>query len=331
LDYSKQYPIHPEQYIYEYLVNKYNIDIIYIPFKFNRVRASGIMNNDSIDINGQMVDFTKVKKDIPYKYKLNVLFNALRDFDLIWITLINLGYVDYTKNFLKSMEINNISFIFIVYCSDNESIISLKDFKNCICLHINSLGIYKDIPQSLQIYNSSEYKNIVFNKIDVIRLTMKESMPFGIKSVGFIDTDIVLLNDPSKVMRYNMNKYPNYQIFSQCNEDKCTNLLNCPKLNSGVIVYRNTSENQRLLNYSEDSIKDYKATQPYLIKKFNKLKIPYITIETDIFLNGLYPGIQECEPISLPPEACLIHYNWIIDDNYVKKKLMKSQNQWYID
>jgi hypothetical protein len=130
----------------------------------------------------------------------------------------------------------------------------------------------------------------------------------------------------------NMKKYPNYQIFSQCNEKtKCTNLLCCPGLNSGVIVYRNTNQNQKLLEYRGEDTKKHKATQPYLIDKFNRLKIPRITIDTDIFLNGSYPGIQEGVPISTPPNASLIHYNWVTDENYIKKQLMKKQGQWYID
>ena len=58
LEYSKKFPIHPEQFIYEYLVNKYNIDIVYIPFVFDRVRASGYIYNDSNDKSGYMVEYT---------------------------------------------------------------------------------------------------------------------------------------------------------------------------------------------------------------------------------------------------------------------------------
>ncbi len=35
---------------------------------------------------------------------------GLDNLDILWITLINFGYVDYAKNFLKSMELSNVTF-----------------------------------------------------------------------------------------------------------------------------------------------------------------------------------------------------------------------------
>ena len=53
---------------------------------------------------------------------------------LIWITLINHGYIDYTKNFLISLEKANVAMTLVVYCIDAKSMEELASFKNCICV-----------------------------------------------------------------------------------------------------------------------------------------------------------------------------------------------------
>ncbi len=35
-----------------------------------------------------------------------------------WITLINQGYIEYTRNFLKSMDVYSSHFPLIIYCLD---------------------------------------------------------------------------------------------------------------------------------------------------------------------------------------------------------------------
>ena len=54
---------------------------------------------------------------------------------LIWFTLINYGYIDFTKNFLESMRRNNIRFKLLVYCLDDETVQALKEYSDtCVCI-----------------------------------------------------------------------------------------------------------------------------------------------------------------------------------------------------
>ena len=57
---------------------------------------------------------------------------------LVWITLINSGYLNFTKNFLESMKVFNSAFKLIVYCIDKESIEALRNYDNCICINANN-------------------------------------------------------------------------------------------------------------------------------------------------------------------------------------------------
>jgi hypothetical protein len=333
LDFSKRYPVHPEQFIYDTLVNRHNIDVVYIPFLFNRVRANGVVISDSTDPNGLMPSYEKAEKGLPYKYVWSIMAHFFNRNMIVWITMINLGYVEYTKNFLKSMERNKCPFKIIVFCVDNETALAMKGApSNCIWLSIEALGLKYDAPKELCEYVSKEYTELVYLKLDVTRKMMDTFRQYRDYPVGFIDTDIVLLADPTKVIMNEMKRNPDFDIFSQCNEKQlCTDRKNCPGLNSGVIVYRNRPDVAALLEYTEADVKRYRATQAYLIAKFKRLGIKRLTIETNILLNGSYPGLQSGVPAELPKTAVLVHYNWVIDVNYKKRDLMREQKQWYLD
>lgn len=329
--FSINYPVHPEQFIYECLVNKYGIDIVYIPFMFDRVRSNGKVSPDSVSLSGKMQPYEKVAKGISYEYMWDNLYSLFPKNQILWITLINIGYTEYTKNFLKSMEKTNCNFKLLVYCTDNETICAMKGLSNCVCVPISSLRLYNSSVHKFCVYYTPEYTQIVYMKLDVTRLTLDKFRPFGFQSIGYIDTDIVLLSDPTPVIMDVMEKNPTYNVFSQCDETKlCSNLMNCKQINSGVIVYRNIPEVAALLEYTETDIAMFKNTQQFLNRKFNRLNVKHITIDTNIFLNGSYPGLQGRTPIEMPPKAVLVHYNWVNDVNYIKKGLMKKQGQWYL-
>ena len=199
-EFSRYYPIHPEQFIYEFLVNRYHLDIIYIPFIFNRLRANNKLLQDTADPNGKMPVFEKVERGLPYDYNWRSICGMFAKDRVLWITLINIGYIEYTKNFLTSMEKTNCTFKLLVLCMDNDTVIALKDFSNCICLPISSLGLKNIGVTQLCDYTTPEYTELVYLKLDVTRLMLDKVRAFGLKSVGFIDTDIILLSDPTPII-----------------------------------------------------------------------------------------------------------------------------------
>jgi len=241
---------------------------------------------------------------------------------VIWFTLINKGYVDYTKNFLKSMKKSGCKFKLIVYCLDTQAVDELKDYDNCQCIIFD---MKKSMSSEMATWATKEYKDVVFAKIDAMQKTLQK---YPNKPVGYIDTDIVLLSDPTPIILDSMQKHPDTDVFAQCDEPnpQCTGHSNCPYICSGVMVFRKPLPDT-IFNYTDEDIKKFQGDQDFLLDKFNSNGIKTLTIDKNIFLNGSYEGLQSGSPAKLPKDACLVHFNWMVGKDKVKR--MKEQNMWY--
>jgi len=248
---------------------------------------------------------------------------------IVWITLINQGYIRFTQNFLESMRKNNCIFPLIVYCLDNESATALKNYKNVTCISANPF-IRGQMNKDLTIWKSIEYKRIVFSKLDAIKYTL-DLPEYKDFSVGYIDTDIFLFKDPTPLMLKALSDNPDAIVISQCDEDKlyCSNINKCPNICSGVIVFRQSFITKSLLNYSERDIITNLTDQHFLAVQFKKLNISYLTIHKNIFMNGFFPGVRmDGHVLKIPDEAVLLHYNYMIGS--YKEYFMKKNFMWLV-
>lgn len=246
---------------------------------------------------------------------------------LIWITLINYGYINYTKNFLKSMEKSKSTFKLIVFCIDTQTYEELKNCDNCICLHTDFL-YDRGLASDFKVWEEKDYKKIVFAKLDVILYTLKNTYDMGIEAVGYIDTDIVLFSDPTIIMLEAMNQNKDINIFSQCDEGgkTCSNKIDCQNICSGVIVFRNNKSLYHIFEYTSEDINKFCTDQHFLTSNLKKLNIICLTIDKNIFLNGSYFHINHSN--IFPDSACLIHFNYMVGNQ--KQRKMIEQNVWYI-
>ena len=247
---------------------------------------------------------------------------------IVWITLINQGYVRFTKNFLESMKRNNCTFPLIVYCLDEESENELKGY-NVTCISAKPFMKGK-MNNGLTIWKSTEYKRIVFSKLDAIKYTL-DLPQYKNFSVGYIDTDVILFKDPTPIMEKVLSDNPEAIVVSQCDEDKvqCSNTMNCPNICSGVIVFRQSFITKSLLNYSERDIITNLTDQHFLAVQFKELNISYLTIDKNIFMNGFFPGVRmDGQVLKIPEGAVLLHYNYMIGS--FKEYFMKKNKMWYI-
>jgi hypothetical protein len=320
--YTKDY----SEITYEYLETVYN-ELLHKTHDFSRLFKSYYTQEEQDNIN----DYSKFWLNTLY-YNLTVdtylRFNYQKP--LIWITLINKGYIHFTKNFLKSMDVHACPFKLIIYCLDKESIDELSDCPNAVCFDA-SCFIRDEMRsrQGLADWLSMDYKKIVFSKLDAIKYTLEICNKYGIWAVGYIDTDIVVFKDPSRdILNYMMN-YQNTMIFSQCDEDSryCSNIHQCPHICSGVIVFRTGGVDRSIFNYSISDIDKYDGDQKFLLNNIIQKQITYLTVSKDIFLNGVYPGINEAGKLILPESASLLHYNYMY--NSKKEECMKLQSMWY--
>lgn len=248
---------------------------------------------------------------------------------IVWITLINKGYIRFTQNFLESMRINNCSFPLIVYCLDNESATALKHYKNVSCVSANPF-IRGQMNKNLTTWNTIDYKRIVFSKLDAIKYTL-DLPEYKNFSVGYIDTDIILFKDPTPIMETTLLENPSATVISQCDEEKpqCSNHVKCPNICSGVIVFRQSFITKSLLNYSEKDITLHLTDQHFLCAQFKKLNISYLTIDKNILMNGSFPGVRmDGKVLVIPSSAVLLHYNYLIGS--FKEQMMKKNLMWLI-
>jgi hypothetical protein len=255
-------------------------------------------------------------------------FESIENKDILWITLINYGYLHYTKNFMKSMELRNINLQLYVFCLDDQTYNELKEHKQCKCIKADFLK--SKYSTEMKHWGDLEYKRIVFAKLDAILYTLQKTYEMGVKNIGYIDTDIVLFSDPSIIMMDKVHRHPKIDVFSQCDEEgtQCSSHSNCKNICSGVIVFRNKPSLYSLFEYKEQDIKHNASDQHFLRQQFKNQSIQYMTIEKSIMPNGSYYPDFKKKKIVFPQSVCLVHYNWMIGNE--KIETMKMHNVWYI-
>ena len=244
---------------------------------------------------------------------------------IVWITLINYGYVNYTLNFIESMKRHDCVFPFIVYCMDQESMNALSKIPNVLCL--SALPFIRCMMnKNMTSWNTIDYKRIVFSKLDAIKYSLEL---FKTSSIGYIDTDIVLFKDPTSTMLSALAEFPEARVISQCDENclNCTNRRRCPNICTGVIVFRQGIESIRLCRYTEKDIQTNYTDQHCLLKSLNNLNIKYITISKHVFINGAIPGLKDGK-IDLPNSAVLLHFNYMSGN--LKEYYMNANKMWYL-
>ena len=248
--------------------------------------------------------------------------------DIIWITLINHGYIEYTRNFLKALEVNRVeNFRLIIYCINEETIEELRENRYCECVNANVFLDKKEYTDKFTVFQTEEYKRIVFAKLDAIKYTLENNKE---KMVGYIDMDIVLFRNPTEVIMEEMIKYPEYDVYSQCDENKiCRDKFNCRKICSGLCVFKNKEEMYECFNYREEDLKEFIGDQDVLLYNLNKHNMRHITIDKNVFINGGYKYIFRKEiQVEFPKNKCAVHFNFIAGNEKIHR--MKVQKMWYI-
>jgi len=223
------------------------------------------------------------------------------------------------------MKRNNCLFELIVYCTDKESIDALKEYP-VTCIDAKPFLKFS-MTQELSTWQTIDYKRLVFAKLDSIKYAAEQ---YRNSYIGYIDMDIVILKDPTQTVLNTFIQNPTALFVSQCDEPtpKCSNTNNCQHFCSGVIVFKNKQEINKLLVYTLNDVIALTGDQHYLLNMANMYKITHITIDKNIFLNGKYPGVNDNEPLVLPNNAELVHYNYLVGSR--KEEFMKKNNMWYL-
>jgi hypothetical protein len=248
--------------------------------------------------------------------------------DISWITLINQGYMDYTINFLRHLKKNNIVFFLTIYCINmtKEMKQKLENEGNCECIDFNNDALSND----MELYGDTQYKQIVFYKIDAIKETIKKNKGYY---TGYIDMDIILFRDPSKTILDKFAENDNISVVCQCDEPEaeCSNFVMCKGICTGVICFKNSSFNKNLgiFSYDVEDINKFSSDQEFLQARLNINHIQYRTVSKTVFMNGSAPiKLSSNEKYSIPSTADLLHFNYLVGDQ--KREKMILYNYWLI-
>ena len=252
--------------------------------------------------------------------------------ELLWFSFANYGYKDYVKNFLESCRKYNTQFKLHLLCSDDLLFNEIGDDINCYCIKSN-LFFNNNLTADFFDIEHIECKQIMTSKLDVFSNILSYLKINNINEYGYIDTDIILFKDPTDIFLNLMKKYPNTNIFAQCDENskECNDFFKCPNVCTGIIVFKYDDFLLKLLDYKTldvDVTKFVCADQDYLNYVCRKTNYNICTISKNILANGTLNGLKDNYPIIVPETINCIHFNWMVGTQ--KKEYMQKNNLWFI-
>ena len=287
---------------------------------------------------------------------------------IVWVTFVNAGYVDYTLNFLFSVRTNALKFELVVYCMDDESMRRLKDEPQCTCIDARpvlekrySRGPFacgNNGPQLL--WGTPTYNDLVFLKLDLIDNTFSLIEEYGgggeggVVAVGYLDMDIVLLQDPTPHVLNEMSKHATTSIFFQCDElgepdndpsscvcrnDKSDKSDKCSNLCTGCMVFKYSDRHlyrADLLRYDAFAVAEFSdrnSDQGYINSRLRASSIEHRTLPRSKFVNGSYHNMhlysKRKVKINLPADCVLVHFNYLIGEE--KRRVMSLYDKWSVE
>ena len=273
----------------------------------------------------EMGNLFKNKSKEPEPSSNNHYEESTQEQNITWITLVNHGYVSYTKNFLRNVQERRIPLILHVFCTDEKAYQELQHEPGCVCFSADFLQL--SLSTDMTNWLEYEYKKITFAKLDTIQYCLQ----YAHHPIGYIDTDIVLFQDPTPYFVEEMNNHPEISVFSQCDErgDRCSDCYGCKNFCTGVTVYRNDPELLCIFDYDEEDVESWSSDQAFLNHKCELYDVPTMTLPKSLLSNGCYfPELQESK-VDIPDTCCLLHFNYMI--GHQKKECMKLQHMWLLD
>ena len=235
-----------------------------------------------------------------------------------FITLTNNGYIDYTLNCLKSLELIDFQQPLHCYAIDQEAhnVLQSKGYNSTCCNLTN-------VSSKFEIWNSINIPLIYFQKFEIIYSELIKN-----KFVCFTDGDIVFLN--KDFMNYCLDYIQDNDMVIQ--NDTLSNYDNS-NLCSGFMFIKSSEKTIDIFN--PKNVKKYVrpgwGDQIYINRIKHELK--YRTLPLDLFPNGQYfYNSQKKNMFNIMSNTksnnMMIHFNWVI--GHEKQNRMKKYNKWYV-
>ncbi len=221
------------------------------------------------------------------------------------ITLTNSGYLEYTRNCIKSLENIGVEGL-KVYCIDEDAFNNL-DYKNKLKI---------DNPEEEQVSDFHEFRTgpewakIMFQKFRIIHKELKEN-----DFVLFTDGDIIFRD--KRFYRDLLNRIDDNDLLIQ--NDK-QNDSDDGELCAGFQFIKSSEKTINFYDPNKVTLEKMgECDQPYI--NANKHKLIYEKLPLRRYPNGLY--FQTHKNYSY-----MIHYNYLV--GHSKKEMMIKDNNWFI-
>jgi len=228
---------------------------------------------------------------------------------IVFITLTNTGYIEYTQNCLKTLQKINCNYPLQCYCIGKDGFNILKNNG------YNSFLIDEEHNSNFQTYRHGNWSKITFNKFKIIYDNL-----LNYDYVCITDGDITFEN--SIFMDYLIQNIGDNDLLIQSeslSDDE--NYLLC----SGFMFIKSNQNTIDIFNPDKtQNIKDTKEWDDQVYINEIKDKLKYKKLPLDLFPNGRYYFKYSS---SINPY--LIHFNWTIGNE--KKEKMKFYNKWIFD
>lgn len=273
----------------------------------------------------------------------------------IYFTITNAGYIQFVVNFCKRIkEIHTLNKLLII-CTDKESYNQLTHLTDCKCIYYPCL-----ISKTLESWHTSNYKEIVFKKLDITRWVLEWSQLNDVKRVVYLDTDIWVyrdfipelekfVNTTENIVDVIMQDGENYaeepfEAVYTINEAAKTLEITryCTRFCTGVMILRPTSTVIDMFDYKSNRLVDwtkYVGNQPFLNDTIDAYQIKAITIPRHLAINGsifnasdIIEGKDKLQ-VKLnkvkKEDTWLLHYTYSI--GVTKIELMAHLHHWILD
>ena len=212
----------------------------------------------------------------------------------------NIGYLNLTKNCIKSLQKIGCTIPLKVYCVDLESYNNLKETFD----HVYYFESKNQVNSQLTNYHREGWANVTFCKIEIIHNELLKH-----KHVIFTDGDIVFENN--KFIDYCFDQLQDKEAIFQkdpYNED----------INSGFMLLKSTDNVKNAFNPENIDKKSFICDQPFVNSILHKFT--YKTLSTK-----LYTHLPIYDSKNNPH---MIHFTYVKGSH--KKKYMKELGKWFI-
>jgi hypothetical protein len=228
--------------------------------------------------------------------------------DVIFITLTNSGYIDYTLNCIESLKRLGLNDLLHCYC------IGTEGHNRLLSCNVKSILINDEENSAFQLFNQGRYSNVVYYKFKIISENLDKY-----KYVCITDGDITFEN--KDLFKYLLENIKDNDMLIQ---NDCMNDADNRNLCSGFMFIKSNDKTRYIFspdNMYMDFNKVGWGDQLYINEIKNKLV--YKKLPLNLFPNGqfYYKHGKNLNPY-------LIHFNWVI--GHEKKMKMIKHNKWLL-